>query len=106
MLKTSMLATLVLGGALLLMVPAQAKAAQVSFGVAVGVPAPYVVAPPVYGYAAVSRPYVVAPAPYVAVAPGYAYPGYFAPGRVFVGGRWVPKAHGYRYAGRREYWRR
>jgi hypothetical protein len=105
--KKSLFAVVVLACVLVMLAPLQAKA-QVSIGVAVGavIPRPYVVAPPLYGYAVVPGPYVVAPSPYVAVARGYYYPHYFGPGRVFVGDRWVPRTYANRYAGPRRYWRR
>ena len=82
--------------------PSKANAG-VAIGVSVGVPPAVVVAPPPYGYVAVPSPYVVAPAP-VVVPPGYLYPHYVYPGRVFIGGRWVPRPYAYR--ARPGYWRR
>ena len=109
MLKKTLLASLALALAVMVAVPSRAAAAQIGIGVTVGpvFPRPYVVAPVPYAYAvAPPVPYVVAPSPYVALAPGYGYPNYVYPGRVFVGSHWIPRDHDYRYAPRHEYWRR
>ena len=88
------------------MLAARAKAnAQLAVGVGIGVG----VARP-YGVVAVRPgPYVAVPGPYVAVAPGYVYPPYIHPERVFVGGRWCPPPyayrHGYPIAHPYHYWR-
>lgn len=76
------------------------KAALAIIGLVVGLG----IAAPQKANAQVAVGVYVAPRPVYVAPPPYAY-GYYAPGRVYIGGYWYPRAYAYRHFGYRVYGR-